>query len=224
MTRASQAALAAMCAIVIGGLVACSPASAPATPSAEAAPVAISPYLGETVLGDPAAPVEVIEYASTTCGHCAAFHALVIPELKSRYIDTGKAKLVYRVLPTAPGAVSAAGAAIARCAGEDRFFAVIDDLYASQEQILRAARSEETARAALVEVAERHGLSAGQARACMSDPGIAQQLEASLQDLPEFVNSTPTLIVDGAEVEEPSPENLFAAIEAAHAAAAADVD
>lgn len=191
---------------------ACSPA---AEAPIDAGQVAIAPYLGETVLGDPAAPVEVIEYASTTCGHCAAFHALVLPDLKTRYIDTGKARLVYRVLPTQPGAVAAAGAAIARCAGEDRFFAVIDDLFVSQEAILRAARSEETARAALVEVAERHGLSAAQAQTCISDPAIAGQLAASLADMPAFVDSTPTLIVNGFEVEAPSPENLFAAIDAA---------
>ena len=73
----------------------------------------ISPFLGKPVLGDPDAPVELAEYASTTCGHCRAFHEEIFPELKARYIDTGKVKLAWYVLPTAPAPLSLAGAAIA---------------------------------------------------------------------------------------------------------------
>src|SRR5262245_39602441 len=95
--------------------------------------VPVTPFMGEAVMGDPAAKVEIVEYASTTCSHCRAFHETVLPELKKTYIDTGKAKLVYRVMPTPPPALSMAGGALARCAGEDRFFAVIDDLFDNQD-------------------------------------------------------------------------------------------
>lgn len=197
-------------------LAACQPGSAKPDAPAEAA--VIEPFLGEAVLGDRNAPVEIIEYASTTCGHCAAFHEFVLPGIKANYIDTGKAKLVYRVLPTPPAPVSAAGGAIARCAGEDKFFDVIDDLFKSQEEILRASRSEESARAALSKLAARHGLSDAQTQACINDDSIMAQLMESMEQMPEFVQATPTLIVNGAHVEDPSPENLSAAIEAAFAA------
>ena len=64
---------------------------------------------GDVVLGDKSATVEIIEYASTTCGHCRTFHKTILPRVKSDFIETGKAKLIYRDLPTPPAAVSACG-------------------------------------------------------------------------------------------------------------------
>lgn len=182
-------------------------------------PVAINPFLGDAVLGDPDAPVTIIEYASTTCTHCEAFHRLILPGLKTAYIDTGKAKLIYRVLPTNPGAVSAAGAAIARCAGEKEFFPVLDDLFASQEEILNAARSETRVRKELVRVGIRHGLTEDEIRTCIDDPSIDAYLRKVIAEAPAFVQSTPTLIVDDQHVEEVSPDSMKAAIDAALAKA-----
>ena len=123
-------------------------------------------------MGQAAAPVEVIEYASTTCGHCKAFHDSVLPDLKTKYIDTGKAKLVYRVMPTPPPELAMAGAAIARCAGEAKYFAVIDDLFKSQDDLLSAARQPRRLQQRLIELGGRHGLSADEVGTCIDDDAL----------------------------------------------------
>lgn len=186
--------------------------------SAVFVPVPITPFMGETVLGDKAAPVEIIEYASTTCGHCKAFHDEFLPGLKSGYIDTGKAKLVYRVLPTQPGALAMAGAAIARCAGEDKFFDVIDDLFAEQNNLL-ASGNEAAARAALEKLGARHGLTPDVVKTCIQSQEISDLIIKGVEESPDFVRSTPTLIVGGKHVEDYSLPSLAAAIEAELAAA-----
>ena len=73
----------------------------------------------DRVLGRADAPVTVIEYASFTCSHCAAFHNEVLPAFKARFIDSGQVRLVYRNLPTAPVNVAAAASAVAVCAAPD---------------------------------------------------------------------------------------------------------
>jgi protein-disulfide isomerase len=178
-------------------------------------PVAISPYLEDVALGDPAAPVTIIEYASTTCGHCKAWHDLILPAVKAAYIDTGKAKLVYRTLPTEPAAVSVAGIAIARCAGKDKFFPVLDDLFAQQEAIFAAASNATGLQEALTAIGAKHGLNADQVRTCIEDPGIRDYLRKVVDEMPKEVDGTPTFLVNGKIIEPPTPEAFGAAIAAA---------
>ncbi|MEO1092638.1 MAG: thioredoxin domain-containing protein [Pseudomonadota bacterium] len=84
------------------------------------------------VLGDPSAPVEIREYSSLTCPHCADLHANAMKPVREAYIDTGKAKLVYRDFPLDLRALLAA--ATAHCAGEARFFAFLEMLFAEQQR------------------------------------------------------------------------------------------
>ncbi len=84
------------------------------------------------VLGDPAAPVEIREYSSLTCPHCRTFHLETLPRVKADYIDTGKAKLVYRDFPLDLRAWLAS--AVAHCAGPERFFTFLGVLYEEQER------------------------------------------------------------------------------------------
>ncbi len=84
----------------------------------------------EKVLGDPDAPVEIREYSSLTCPHCASWHAEELPGLKANYIDTGKAKLVFRDFPLDLRAWLAS--AVAHCAGEESFFPFLDMLFTEQ--------------------------------------------------------------------------------------------
>jgi len=84
------------------------------------------------VLGDPDAPVEIREYSSLTCPHCATWHTDTLPQLRADYIDTGKAKLVYRDFPLDLRAWLAS--AVAHCAGPESFFAFLDVLYEEQER------------------------------------------------------------------------------------------
>src|SRR5579875_3929213 len=85
----------------------------------------------DRILGNPNAPITIIEYASMTCPHCAHFADTVLPELKKKWIDTGKAKLVLRDFPLDGEAVHAS--MIARCAPPDRFYAFIDTFFANQD-------------------------------------------------------------------------------------------
>ena len=87
--------------------------------------------MGELVLGNPNAPVTVIEYASLSCHHCAEFHAGTLPKLKERYIDTGKVKLVFRDFPLEQNALRAA--MIARCAGPERRERFVDVFFKQQD-------------------------------------------------------------------------------------------
>ena len=86
----------------------------------------------DMVMGSPSAKVIVMEYASVTCPHCAAWHETVYPAFKAKYVDTGKVRYVFRELPTYPPAVATGGFLVARCAGKTGFFKVIADLMADQ--------------------------------------------------------------------------------------------
>ena len=177
--------------------------------------VPVTPFMGEAVMGDPAAKVEIVEYASTTCSHCKAFHETVLPELKTKYIDTGKAKLVYRVMPTPPPALSMAGGALARCAGEEKFFAVIEDLFDNQDQLINAMREPRTLQRLLISLGGRHGLSGDEVESCIAYEPLTQHLIEVAQAAPASVTGTPAFIVNGVDVEQNSLEALSAAIDSA---------
>jgi protein-disulfide isomerase len=88
--------------------------------------------LGDKVLGADNAPVTIVEYASVTCPHCATFHQQTYPTLKSKYIDTGKVRLIFREFPTQPAPVAIAGFMLARCAG-DRYYPMLDAIFDQQK-------------------------------------------------------------------------------------------
>lgn len=87
--------------------------------------------LGENVLGKDDAPVTIIEYSSMTCSHCATFHKTVYVDLKKNYIDTGKVRYILREFPL--DNLASAAFMLARCAGPDKYFPLVEALYASQE-------------------------------------------------------------------------------------------
>ncbi|NHK28727.1 DsbA family protein [Parvularcula flava] len=88
------------------------------------------------VLGEAEAPITLIEYASVTCPHCAAYHEYVFPILQEHYIEPGLVRFEFRDFPTAPPQLSYLGASIARCAaaqkGSDAYFSMVDTLFEHQ--------------------------------------------------------------------------------------------
>ena len=86
--------------------------------------------LPDIVEGSAAAPATIIEYASMTCSHCAAFHKSVWPALKAKYIETGKAKFILREFPLDP--LATAAFMLARCAGPEKRDAFISRLFDDQ--------------------------------------------------------------------------------------------
>src|SRR5262249_40103804 len=91
----------------------------------------------DMVLGSPNARLTLIEYASAACPHCAHFHETVFPQLKARYIDTGKVFFIFRETLTAPAPVALAGFQVARCNGADaqEYFSRIGEIFADQQQM-----------------------------------------------------------------------------------------
>jgi protein-disulfide isomerase len=88
--------------------------------------------LPDNAMGSETAPVTIIEYSSMSCPYCATFHRDVLPQLKEKYIETGKVRYILREFPLNDAAF--AGAVIARCVDPARYFTFVDFLYAKQEE------------------------------------------------------------------------------------------
>jgi protein-disulfide isomerase len=116
-------------------------------------------------LGNPAAKVTVIEYASASCPHCARFNNEVFPAFKAQFIDTGKIHYVFREFLTEPREVAAAGFLMARCAGKDKYFSVLDAIYRGQDAMYQS----HDFRGSLLKIAESAGMTEAQFSACISD-------------------------------------------------------
>ncbi len=153
---------------------------------------------GDFAIGDPNAPVTIIEYASVTCSHCATFHRTAFQDLKTRYIETGKVRFVFRELPTAPANLAVAGFVLARCAGADRYFDVIEVLFERQEAIFRAVQSG-TQREMYMRIARNAGLSEDEFNACLADEAMINAIyESSERASEEFnVTGTPAFLING---------------------------
>ncbi len=154
----------------------------------------------DRVLGDANAPLTIIEYASITCPHCATFHAQTYPELKRRYIDTGKVKLVFRELPTAPAPLAMAGFLMARCAPADKYYDVISLLFERQMPLINAFQAGGPgAREELVRIANAMGINEERFDACIRDEAEIERInqwgdEATLR---YGSMSTPAFIING---------------------------
>ena len=161
-----------------------------------AAPAMADP--GDMAIGDAGAKVTIVEYASVSCPHCAHFDATVLPRLKTRYLDTGKARYVLRETPI-HGEIDVAGFMIARCAGPLKYFTVIEDLFHGQ-QALFATKDVSTW---LLGGVKAGGLTIAQGQACLDDTSgkaaFKARLDANMK--PEPVESTPTIFINGKKVE-----------------------
>jgi len=176
---------------------------------ADAQSVDTTAALSDRVLGDPKAPVTIIEYSSLTCPHCARFHTETLPKIKQTYIDTGKAKLIFRDFPFDQWALRAS--MLTRCAPPERYFPLLDVLFKSQAQWSTA----KDPAAALTQIGKLAGVSENTIKACWADQKLADgilniRLEAQNRDK---IESTPTFILnDGAaRIEGAQPFETFAA-------------
>jgi protein-disulfide isomerase len=146
------------------------------------------------VLGDPNAPITLIEYASLTCPHCAHFSVTVLPELKKKWIDTGKVKLIYRDFPLDQTALKAAQ--LAECAGKDKYFGVIDMIFETQPKWATASDPI----ADLSKSLRIAGMGENEVKACLANDAVANGVVADYRGGETMgVNSTPTLFINGQE-------------------------
>lgn len=150
----------------------------------------------DMVQGSADAPVEIVEYASFTCPHCANFHANVYPQLKADYIDTGKVRFVYREVYFDRFGLWAS--IIARCGGEMRFFGIADLIYEKQ-RAWTASGDPATIVNELRKLAKTAGLTDEMLDECLNDEKNAQNLVSWYQANAERddVRSTPSFLIDG---------------------------
>ena len=171
----------------------------------------------EMTLGNPQAKVTVTEYASAGCPFCARFNNEQFPAFKTKYIDTGKVHYVFREVLVGGGpeiALGAAGFLTARCAGKDKYFTVLDQVFHDQDQIYRSG----DIKAGLEPIAKANGLSDKQFDACVSDETALNALNARSEKAgQDGIGSTPTFIINGKKAFEgvPTPEQLDAAVASA---------
>jgi len=148
--------------------------------------------LGEQSVGKEDAPVTIIEYASMTCGHCASFHNNTYPELKKRYIDTGKVRYILREFPL--DALAAGAFMLARCAGEGKYFPLVETLFQQQSQWAVQKPIEP-----LLKIARQAGFTQQSFDACLKDQKMLEGIEwVRNRGNDKFgVNSTPTFFING---------------------------
>ena len=150
-------------------------------------------FAGDRILGDPNAPITIIEYSSLTCPHCAAFHADTLPAIKKNWIEEGKARLIYRHFPF--DALGTYAALAANCVEGDRHFGFIDILFRNQARWTRA----QDPRAAITQMAALAGIDQASLNACVQDEAALVRI----QKLREYgseeygINSTPSFIING---------------------------
>jgi protein-disulfide isomerase len=147
----------------------------------------------DRVLGKPDAPITIIEYASLTCPHCAHFDVEVLPKLKEKWIDSGKAKLVLRDFPLDEPALRAA--MVARCAPPDRFYPLVDGLFRTQADWV----VERGWQGKLEGVTRLLGVTEKDFKTCISDKKLEDQVAQSRLTAAQQlgVEATPTFFING---------------------------
>jgi protein-disulfide isomerase len=150
--------------------------------------------------GSAQAKVTVVEYASVGCPVCAKWQKEVYPAFKAKYIDTNKIHYVFREMLVGQGpeiAVASAGFLLARCAGKDKYFAVTDAIFNSQQQAFEAPRE------TLQNVAKSVGMTDDAFNKCVNDEKAMQALNDRVEhhSRDDHINSTPTFVINGKSLE-----------------------
>jgi protein-disulfide isomerase len=173
---------------------------------------AVPPH-GERSIGDPKAPVTMIEYASASCPHCAEFHMQIWPGLKKDYVDTGKVRFILREFPTDQSALGAF--MLARCLPEDKYYEAIDMMFLQQKFWRPNPKVE------LFRIVSELGLSEEKAEACIKQPELAKNIvavrESAIKDF--GIKGTPSFFINGKFIDgHEDPAAARAVIDAALAA------
>jgi protein-disulfide isomerase len=168
------------------------PAQAETIPSAE---LMKPDKLPDMTMGSDKAPVTVIEYASMTCPHCAHFNEVTFPEIKKRYIDTGKVRYIFREFPL--DSLAAAAFMLARCAADtdsNKYFALVDTLFRQQR-----TWAVEKPLPPLLTIAKQAGFTQQTFDACLANQKVLDGIESVRQRAVSTfkVQSTPTFFING---------------------------
>jgi protein-disulfide isomerase len=177
---------------------------------------------GDKALGNPNAPVTLIEYASLSCSHCAAFHFKVLPTIQKEYISTGKVRYMMRDYPL--NNLSLFASLVAYCSGkqggDEKYFKVLNEIIAQQSMWAHTGAE----RASLLIIATDNGVDGRKLTTCMDeDKALEEKIIASRKDAQEKlgINKAPSYLINGELVESiATPEEARKLIDAALAKAA----
>ncbi len=171
------------------------------------------PLAPDMTMGDPDAPVTLIEYASYTCPHCARFHEEVFPLLKAEYIDTGKVRFIHREIYFDRYGLWAA--LLSRCGDGTRYFGMNDMIYGTQRDWLGNGEPQEVVNN-LRKMGRLAGLEDEQITACLEDADTARSLVATFQhySAADEINATPTFMINGEKFPNMPYSDIKEAIEA----------
>lgn len=167
--------------------------------------------LGDLSLGNKDSKVTVVEYASMTCGHCAHFAKDVWPEIKKKYVDTNKIYFVFREFPL--DNLAAAASMLARCAGGDKTFPLIEVLFEKQPEW---AFVEGNPVPKLFEIAKQAGFTQESFDKCLTNQKLLDDITAGRTRASEVfgVNATPMFFINGKKLDgSPTVENFDKMIE-----------
>jgi protein-disulfide isomerase len=161
--------------------------------------LAIEPVsLPDMALGPRNAPVTIVDYSSMTCSHCAAFMTSVFPLLRSKYIDRGYVRFVFREFPLDTKAAGASMLARTIAGGDaERYFGAIDSLFRQQDQLI--AQTTDT----LQRVGRQFGMSQQAVDICLKDQALLDKLDIDRKIANEEVKirATPTFFINGQKTE-----------------------
>src|SRR5919199_4323105 len=161
--------------------------------SVSAQELATPGLLGDVAQGPADAKVTIIEYASLTCSHCAAFHKDTYPVLKQRYIDTGQVRFILREFPLDP--LATAGFMLARCDGDAKYYPITDLLFDQQKVWAFSDKPVD----ALQQMMRQAGFSQEKFESCLRDQKLYDAVNTVRTRASDKlgVNSTPTFFING---------------------------
>ena len=169
--------------------------------------------LKDEVMGDVNAKVTIVEYASMTCPHCKSFHEQILPTIKEKYIDTGKAKYILRPFPFDGDRRGEAAFMLAKCAPNNAYYPMIDALFSTQATW--AGKGNPVPE--LLRISKLSGMTEADFKACLGNQELLTQIiQGRNKAVQEFgVRATPTVFVNNEKLGDSRLETLTKAIEAA---------
>ena len=149
--------------------------------------------LSEIASGPADAKVTIVEYASMSCPHCAMFHTTVYPELKKKYVDTGKVRFIFREFPL--NHIAFAASMLTRCVSDEKTKPLIEELFKRQNEWLVSGDALDR----LFDVVKQAGFTKASFDKCLDDKALYDKLMLVRKrgDEQFDVNSTPTLFING---------------------------
>ena len=156
--------------------------------------------LSERIIGDKSASNTIIEYASLSCVHCANFHINEFPEIKKRFIDTGKIKFIFRDFPLDLPAMI--GSMVAQCQDDKKYFTVLSSLFRTQKKWAGS----ENVQLSIAKALKEHGIKMDDIEACLeeNETNLARWkaiLDIRLKGQEMGVESTPTFFINNKKID-----------------------